>query len=99
MSPGLNWIYASGEFICGELQNPSTLRRCCCAIAVPMAPGEVPTTAEGLRVNEFFPYGRLAQSMAFFRPPGMERLYSGVTIRTASTSAMACLKARATGGK
>ena len=43
------------EFICGELQKPSTLRRCCCAIAVPIAPGDVPITADGLRVNEFFP--------------------------------------------
>ena len=34
-------------------------------------------TADGLRANEFFPYGRLAQSMTFFSPPGIERLYSG----------------------
>lgn len=43
-----------------------------------IAPGDVPITADGLRANEFVPYGRLAQSMAFFNPPGIERLYSGV---------------------
>ena len=48
-------------------------------------PGEVPMMAEGLRAKEFWPQGRLAQSMAFFSPPGIERLYSGVTKRTAST--------------
>ena len=37
-------------------------------------------TAEGFRQNEFLPYGRLAQSIAFLSPPGIERLYSGVTI-------------------
>ena len=26
-------------------------------------------------MNAFLPYGRLAQSMAFFSPPGIERLY------------------------
>ena len=44
-----------GAFICGELQKLSTLRRLCCATAVPIAPGEVPITADGLRVNEFVP--------------------------------------------
>jgi hypothetical protein len=81
------------------LQKLSTLRRLCCATAVPIAPGEVPITADGLRVKEFLPYGRLAQSIAFFRPPGMERLYSGVTNRTASTFAMLSLKALAAAGK
>ena len=42
-------------FICGELQKPSTPRMACWAIAVPMAPGEVPMTADGLRVKEFLP--------------------------------------------
>ena len=55
-------------------------------------------TPEGFCAKEFWPQGRLAQSMAFFSPPGIERLYSGVTNSTASTSAIACLKARATGG-
>ena len=52
--------------------------------------------AEGLRAKEFA-VGRLAQSMAFFRPPGIERLYSGVTKTTASMAASACLKATAAG--
>src|SRR6185295_8388951 len=74
------------------------LRRCCCPIAVPILPGDVPMTAEGLRANEFLPYGRLAQSIAFFNAPGIERLYSGVTNSTASTEAIASLNVRATGG-
>jgi hypothetical protein len=48
-------MYASGAFICDELQKLKTLRRLCCATAVPIEPGDVPMTAEGLRVNEFFP--------------------------------------------
>jgi hypothetical protein len=36
--------------------------------------------------------------MAFFRPPGIERLYSGVTNSTASTAAIAALKALGGGG-
>jgi hypothetical protein len=44
--------------------------------------------AEGFLVKEFSPKGRLAQSMAFFKAPGIERLYSGVTNRTASTAEM-----------
>ena len=63
------------EFICGELQNARMLRRCCWAIAVPIFPGDVPMKADGFRVNAFLPDGRLAQSIAFFRPPGIERLY------------------------
>ena len=65
---------------------------------MPIAPGEVPITADGFRANEFFPQGRLAQSIAFLRPPGIERLYSGVTNSTASKSAMPSLNALATGG-
>ena len=36
--------------------------------------------------------------MAFFRAPGMDRLYSGVTNRTASDAAIASLSASASGG-
>jgi len=43
------------EFICGELQKLKMLRRCCCPIAVPIFPGDVPFTADGLRVNAFVP--------------------------------------------
>src|SRR3546814_14631443 len=34
--PGVNWIYASGAVIWGELQKLRTLLRLCCATAVPM---------------------------------------------------------------
>jgi hypothetical protein len=80
------------------LQKPSTLRKLCCAIAVPIAPGDAPMTVEGLFLNEFVPYGRLAQSIAFFNPPGIDRLYSGVTNNTASTDLSASLNALPTGG-
>ena len=50
-----NWMYASIEFICGELQNARMLRRCCWAIAVPIFPGDVPIKADGFRVNAFLP--------------------------------------------
>ena len=55
-------------------------------------------TADGLRAKEFCPQGRLAQSIAFFSAPGMDRLYSGLTKRTASTPAMASVSARPSGG-
>src|SRR5688500_2889271 len=86
---GVNSIYASMAFIRGELQKARMLRRCCCATAVPIFPGDVPITADGFRANEFVPHGLLAQSIAFLSPPGTERLYSGVTKRTASTAAIA----------
>jgi hypothetical protein len=74
------------------------LRRCCCATAVPIFPGDVPIMADGFLVNAFVPYGLLAQSMAFLSAPGIERLYSGVTKRTASTETIAFLNVVATGG-
>src|SRR5687768_918853 len=98
MRPGVNSMYASMAFICGELQKLRMLFRCCWPTAVPIFPGEVPIVADGLRKNEFSPHGRLAQSMAFLSPPGIERLYSGVTKRTASTEATASFSARAGGG-
>src|SRR5690606_41854532 len=73
------------------LRKPRMLRRCCWPTAVPMEPGDVPITPEGILAKELVPQGRLAQSSAFFRPPGTERLYSGVTIRIASESSMAFL--------
>ena len=45
MRPRSNWIDASIESICGELQNARMLRRCCCATAVPIFPGDVPMKA------------------------------------------------------
>src|SRR3954464_8129175 len=95
MRPGSNWMYAAMALNCGELQKAMMLRRCCWPTAVPILPGEVPITADGLRANEFLPQGRLAQSIAFLSAPGIERLYSGVTNSTASTAAIASLSARA----
>jgi hypothetical protein len=37
------------------LQKLSTLRRLCCATAVPMEPGDAPITADGLRVKALVP--------------------------------------------
>ena len=74
------------------------LRRFCCATAVPILPVDAPMTAVGLRANEFCPHGRLPQSIAFFRLPGMSRLYSGVTNRIASDPEIASLSASASGG-
>jgi hypothetical protein len=82
----------------GELQKARMLRRCCCPTAVPILPGEAPITADGFLVNAFWPYRLLAQSIAFFSAPGMDRLYSGVTKRTASTATIAFLNSVATGG-
>src|SRR5438270_6715941 len=92
-------MYASSRFMSGELQNARMLRRCCWATAVPILPGEVPMIPDGFLENEFFPHGRLPQSIAFLSAPGIERLYSGVTNKTASTDAIASLSARAGGGK
>jgi hypothetical protein len=48
--------------------------------------------AVGLPLNEFLPYGREAQSMAFLSTPGIERLYSGVTISTPSAASISPLR-------
>jgi hypothetical protein len=57
-------------------------------MAVPIWPTEAPITAAGMWSKEFCPHGRDAQSIAFFNAPGIERLYSGVTKRIASTAAI-----------
>src|SRR5205823_4019975 len=44
-----------------------------------MAPGDTLITAPGLPPHTLLPYGRDPTSIAFFRLPGTERLYSGVT--------------------
>ena len=69
------------------LQKTQTCRRCICARAVPKLPVLAPMIAIG------FPFrggsgGREAQSMAFFRTPGIEKFYSGVAISNASAAAM-----------
>ena len=74
----------------------SLLRRGLNKLSIP--PG-TELAVDGFRAKEFCPHGRLAQSISFFSPPGMDRLYSGVTKRTASTSAIAFFSACATGGK
>src|SRR5262245_25124090 len=89
--PGSRRVDAQVRFMSGELQKARMLRRWVCAIAVPILPGEAPITPEGFPVNEFFPCGRLAQSIAFLSPPGIERLYSGVTNSTASRAASVSL--------
>src|SRR5262245_59098388 len=63
-----------------------------------MAPGETLTTAHGLPDHALLPYGRDATSIAFLRPPGTPRLYSGVTNSTASDDAIFSLKSRLFGG-
>ena len=55
-------------------------------------------TAAGTWLKEFWPHGRDAQSMAFFRAPGIDRLYSGVTKRTADDAEIASLRARGSAG-
>ena len=60
--------------------------------------GEAPITPAGTWSKEFWPQGREAQSMAFFSAPGIERLYSGVTNRTASEAAIASFSAVPSGG-
>ena len=90
--------YASGAVICRALQKLSTARRLCWASAVPICPIDAPITAAGMWWNAFCPHGRDAQSMAFFSAPGMERLYSGVTNRTAWERCIASLSASASSG-
>ena len=41
---------------------------------------------------------RETQSMAFLRPPGMEKLYSGVAMMTPSATRIRPMKSRADGG-
>src|SRR3954453_14981236 len=60
---------------------------------------DAPITPAGRWWKDFCPHGREAQSMAFFKAPGMERLYSGVTNSTASEAAIASLSAVASGGE
>jgi hypothetical protein len=92
-------MYASTELNNGELQKLRMLFRCCCATAVPILPVDAPITPDGLRANELRPLGRLAQSIAFLRAPGIERLYSGVTKRIASVASIAVFRATHSCGK
>ena len=66
-----------------------TLRSSAWAQTAPKAPVEAPTTAAGLLRSGFVATGRETQSSAFFSTPGMDALYSGVAMRTASAPATA----------
>ena len=76
-----------------------TERRCCCASAVPTAPGDVPVMKPGLPGQTLLPKGRAPQSIAFFSTVGIERLCSGVTISTPSARAISSLKRTTSGGR
>ena len=66
----------------------SDLRSSACAQIAPKIPVLAPITATGLSRKALSGNGRDAQSTAFLRPPGIEPLYSGVAIRTASAAAI-----------
>src|SRR5437773_2870704 len=51
-----------------------------------MAPVDAPMIAAGLPFQAASPWGREAQSIAFFNTPDTDQLYSGVTNRIASAS-------------
>src|SRR5206468_1693534 len=51
-----------------------------------MAPVDAPMIAAGLAFQALSPWGREAQSIAFFNTPDMDQLYSGVTNRIAFAS-------------
>ena len=77
-------MYASGAVICRALTKLRTARRLCWLTAVPIVPIDAPMMAAGMWSKAFSPHGREAQSIAFFKAPGIERLNSGVTKRMAS---------------
>ena len=60
-----------------------------CAQMPPNEPVLAPMTATGLPRKTAVSRGREPQSSAFLSAPGMEPLYSGVTMRTASAPATA----------
>jgi hypothetical protein len=74
------------------------LRVSACAQTAPNIPVEAPITAAGVPVSALSPAGREAQSSAFFSTPGIEWLYSGVAIRTASASRIASRSASTASG-
>ena len=73
------------------------MRVSACAQTAPNSPVLAPSTAAGLPTSGDAPAGRETQSNAFFSCPGIEPLYSGVAIRTASAPAIAP-RSRATAG-
>ena len=59
---------------------------------------EAPIAAAGLPFRALCPAGREAQSSAFFSCPGIEWLYSGVAISTASAARIASRSSRTASG-
>ena len=62
-------MYASGAVIWRALPKQITARRLCLVKAVPICPMDAPIMTVGTWSNEFWPHGRNAQSMAFFKAP------------------------------
>ena len=59
---------------------------------------EAPIAAAGLPFRALCPAGREAQSSAFLSCPGIEWLYSGVAISTASAARIASRSSRTASG-
>src|SRR5712691_4877540 len=79
-------------------RNAIALRMSYCTRAPPTGPGEADCSATALPANGWF-CRRDTQSMAFFRPPGMVKLYSGVQKITPSAARMASASAFTGAGK
>ncbi len=77
---------------------PRILFRSVCAQSAPNRPVLAPTTATGRFARTDSSLGREAQSIAFFRPPGTEPLYSGVENRIASAAAQSSRRRRTDAG-
>src|SRR5215831_15210495 len=79
-------------------RNNIDLRRSYCTRAPPTGPGETDCSATGLPANGWFA-SRDTQSIAFLRPPGMLKLYSGVQKITPSAARMASASVLTGAGK
>ena len=73
-------------------RNIIALRKSYCTRAPPTGPGEADCSATGLPANGWF-CKRDTQSIAFLRPPGMLKLYSGVQKITPSAARIASASA------
>ena len=69
------------------------------APTAPRDPGEALITAAGLPLQTFLSMGREPTSTAFFRTPGIEKLYSGEAMSTPSAARMASRKSATAFGK
>ncbi len=79
-------------------RNIIDLRRSYCTRAPPTGPGETDCSATGLPAKGWF-CSRDTQSIAFLRPPGMLKLYSGVQKITPSAARMASASVLTGAGK